>query len=230
MVYIPGGSFMMGSPTQEKYRQDVESPQHQVILTYFYMSKCPINQAQWKAVMGNNPSRFQGKNRPVDNISWNDAVKFCQRLSELTGKLYRLPSEAEWEYACRANTTTPFCFGETITTNLANYYGEKTYALEPKGVYLEETSEVDYFPPNAFGLYDMHGNVWEWCADTWHNSYLNAPLDGSAWKDEGNKRLLRGGSWGDSPSYCRAASRRAHLPEYQNNYSGFRVVLSVWDL
>ncbi len=192
MVSIPGGTFMMGSPKNEGY--DYEKPQHKVTVKPFLMGKYPITQAQWNAVMGKNPSHYKGDNRPVENVSWHDCVEFCKRLFDKTGKAYRLPSESEWEYACRAGTTTPFYFGETITTDLANYHGDYTYASGPKGVYREQTTDVGSFPPNAFGLYDMHGNVWEWCADLWHDNYNGAPTDGSAWlenkSDKGNLDYL----------------------------------------
>jgi len=204
MVSIAGGTFTMGS-TEDKS----EKPPHSVTVKPFYMSKYPVTQAQWEAVMGNNPSGFKGTNRPVENVSWDDANEFCQRLSKKTGKSYRLPSEAEWEYACRAGTSTPFYFGETITTELANYDGNHTYGSGPKGEYREQTTEVGKFPPNSFGLYDMHGNVWEWCADPWHTNYDDAPTDGSIWTKGGEDpyRLLRGGSWNYFPYVCRCAFR-----------------------
>ncbi len=157
MVYIPGGTFMMGSSEEDEGEKN-EKPQHKVTIHPFYMGKYPVTQAQWQAIMGDNASYFKGKNKPVEKVSWNNAVAFCQKLSVLTNKTYRLPSEAEWEYACRAETTTPFYFCETITSDLANYYGKKTYASEPKGFYREKTTDVGEFPPNAFGLYDMFGN------------------------------------------------------------------------
>jgi formylglycine-generating enzyme required for sulfatase activity len=134
------------------------------------MGKYEVTQAQYQAIMGNNPSNFKGEKRPVEQVSWNDAVKFCEELSKKTGRAYRLPSEAEWEYAARAGTDTPFHFGETITTDLANYNGNFTYASAPKGEYRKETTDVGIFPPNSFGLYDMCGNVWEWCLDKYHNN------------------------------------------------------------
>ncbi len=225
MVYIPGGTFMMGAPKGEEGRSGDEGPQHEVTIAPFYMGKYSVTQAQWQAVMGNNPSNFKGEKRPVENISWDDAVKFCQKVSELTGKPYRLPSEAEWEYACRAGTTTPFYFGKTITTDLANYNGDFTYAKGPKGKYRKQTTEVGIFPPNAFGLYDMHGNVWEWCADPWHDNYEGAPTDGSVWKGDSADRLLRGGSWYVVPSYCRCAYRCSHL--IVDDKRGLRLALSV---
>ena len=202
MVEIPSGTFMMGSPESEKGRYDWESPQHQVTVPPFFMGKFEVTQAQWKAVaslpqvereLKPDPSRFKGDKLPVEQVSWYDAVEFCRRLSNYTGKEYRLPSEAEWEYACRAGTTTPFHFGKTITTDLANYRGTDweyqnkiypgNYANEAKGEYREKTTPVGSFLPNAFGLYDMHGNVWEWCEDDWHDSYDGAPTDGSRSKE-----------------------------------------------
>jgi formylglycine-generating enzyme required for sulfatase activity/tetratricopeptide (TPR) repeat protein len=227
MVSIPGGTFMMGSPETEEGRDSDEGPQHQVTVEPFYMGKYPVTQAQWEAVMGNNPSKFKGKNRPVEKVSWNEAVEFCKRLSEMMGKTYRLPSEAQWEYACRAGTTTPFYFGETITTDIANYDGNSTYAEGPKGVYRKETTEVGSFPPNAFGLYDMHGNIWEWCADSWHDSYEGAPNDGSVWEGSSGRRVLRGGSWVHNPRNARSANIGRNTSGERVGVYGFRVVSSV---
>jgi formylglycine-generating enzyme required for sulfatase activity len=225
MVQIPGGSFMMGSPESEKGRDESESPQHQVNVPGFSMGKFVVTQEQYQEIMGKNPSSFSGAKRPVEKVSWNNAVEFCQKLSQKTGREYRLPSEAEWEYACRAGTTTPFHFGETITTELANYDGTNTYASEPKGKYLQRTTDVGSFPPNAFGLYDMHGNVWEWCQDAWHDNYQNAPKDGSAWTSQSdNRKMLRGGSWNYYPGYCRSAFRNFHDAGFVSNGYGFRVV------
>ncbi|MEH2398197.1 SUMF1/EgtB/PvdO family nonheme iron enzyme [Nostoc sp.] len=236
MIAIPSGKFLMGSPSGEGSNN--EKPQHEVTVQSFFMGKYSVTQAQWKRVVALpkvnrdlevNPSYFKGDKRPVEQVSWNDAVEFCDRLSKYTNKQYRLPSEAEWEYACRAGTTTPFHFGETITTELANYSGDYTYASEPKGKNCRETTEVGSFPANGFGLYDMHGQVSEWCQDSWHESYKGAPQDGRAWIDNDNEyRLLRGGSWIYDPRYCRSASR------YDGNarvihliYFGFRVVCAV---
>ncbi len=205
MVYIPGGKFTMGST-----ERDYEKPPHPVTVQPFFMAKYPVTQSQWQAVMGNNPSSFKGENRPVENISWDDVVKFCQQLSEKTGKEYRLPSEAEWEYACRAGTTTPFYFGETITTDLANYDGNST-------------TDVGSFPPNAFGLYDMHGNVWEWCADAWHDNYEGAPSDGSIWEKEKGQPVVRGGSWFLEARSVRAAYRGRNSHGYRSYNVGFRL-------
>jgi len=224
MVQIPAGSFMMGSPSGEG--NDNERPQHQVIFPKpFYLGKYAITQEQWQAVMGNNPSSFKGAKWPVENVTWNDAVQFCQKLSQKTGKNYRLPSEAEWEYACRAGTTTAFHFGETITPDLVNYDGNNPYGAAPKGLYRQETTPVGSFPPNAFGLYDMHGNVWEWCADPWHGNYNGAPSDGSSWKTGGgSNRVVRGGSWFSYPAFGRAANRNYYSAGYSNGDRGFRVV------
>jgi formylglycine-generating enzyme required for sulfatase activity len=237
MVSIVGGTFLMGSPEGEGYGD--EKPQHQVTIEPFYMGKYPVTQAQWLAVMGKNLSRFKDgnwENRPVEEVSWDDAVAFCEKLSKLTGNDYRLPSEAEWEYGCRAGTTTPFYFGETITTDLANYRGTDwerygwsgSYGSGPKGVCRSETTEVGKFPPNAFGLYEQHGNVWEWCGDNLHENYEGAPTDGSVWKG-GNesRRVLRGGSWGNYPVDARAASRNGSIPDDRNVSFGFRVVRRV---
>ncbi len=248
MVSIPGGSFMMGSPKDEPESYSSEKPQHEVTVPPFYMGKYPITQKQWQAVaalpqiereLDPERSRFKGENLPVERVSWYDAVEFCQRLSQATKREYRLPSEAEWEYACRAGTNTPFHFGETITTELANYDGNGTYNNSPKGEYRQKTTEVGSFPANAFGLSDLHGNVWEWCADDWHNNYEGAPTDGSAWlseesnkvissssdKSDGRKRVLRGGSWIDIPRYCRSAFRNHFDPAIDIDLViGFRVV------
>lgn len=228
MVSIPGGKFTIGSPESETGRNKNEGPQREVTVSPFFMGKFPITQAQWQAVMGDNPSKFQGANRPVESISWNDAVKFCQRLSQKTGKTYRLPSEAEWEYACRAGTITPFHFGETITGDLANYNGKETYADEPTGLYREQTTPVGYFQvANNFGLYDMHGLVWEWCADPWHQTYRGIPADGSVWEFGGDDslKILRGGSWDLNPMYCRCAFRNRFSPGNRDSVNGLRVVV-----
>ena len=227
MVSIPGGSFLMGSPENEDKRDGSESPQHRVNVPPFFLGKYPVTQKQYQAVMVNNPSDFKGANRPVDRVSWNDATDFCWLLSQRTKKFYRLPSEAEWEYACRAGTTAPFYFGETITTDLVNYDGKGTYGSAPKGVWRGETTDVDNLPPNAFGLYDMHGNVWEWCQDVWHENYHGAPTDGSAWESGGDSyiRLLRGGSWLNDPWDCRCAFRISLHRDSRYDHWGFRVVL-----
>ncbi|MGD1860995.1 MAG: SUMF1/EgtB/PvdO family nonheme iron enzyme [Leptolyngbyaceae cyanobacterium] len=240
LVKIPGGRFQMGSPKSES-RYDEERPQHQVTVPEFWLGKFPVTQAQYQAVMGKNPSYFtdDGANRPVERVTWNDAVAFCQKLSQRAGPAYRLPSEAEWEYACRAGTTTPFHVGPTMTTDLANYRGTdwkyegKTlhgnYGHGPKGIYREQTTAVGQFSPNAFGLYDLHGNVWEWCQDVWHDSYDGAPADGAAWLagSDQTQRILRGGSWLLIPGNCRSAFRFRLTPVGRYGDIGFRVVCGL---
>ncbi|MEM9927512.1 MAG: formylglycine-generating enzyme family protein [Cyanobacteria bacterium P01_D01_bin.50] len=237
MVHIPSGSFVMGAPETEKGSLIPENLQHSVKVPAFFMSKYPITQAQWRRIailpkikrnLEPEPSNFKGDDHPVEQISWYDAIEFCDRLSKYTDKQYRLPSEAEWEYGCRAGTNTPFHFGETLLAELANYNASQTYGYH----FLEEsrskTTPVGQFSPNAFGLYDMHGNVWEWCLDTWHSNYEGAPADGSAWigKDD-NCRVLRGGSWQNFPQQCRSACRRrCESFNILLNTQGFRVVRS----
>ncbi|OUL23672.1 bifunctional serine/threonine-protein kinase/formylglycine-generating enzyme family protein [Nostoc sp. 106C] len=230
MVSIPGGTFLMGSP---KFEGDAdERPQHKVTVAPFFMGKFPVTQAQWKAVatlpkvkqpLNPNPSKNKGPNRPVENVSWHEAVEFCLRLAEKTGRDYRLPSEAEWEYACRAGTKTSFHFGETITPELVSCSGSDSKSRK-------ETANVGSFEiANAFGLYDMHGLVWEWCADPWHNNYDGAPADASVWEDGGDmhRRVLRGGSWSFGAELCRSASRSWNESDGGLRICGFRVVFSA---
>jgi formylglycine-generating enzyme required for sulfatase activity len=226
MVEIPGGTFYMGSPESEAQRESDEGPQRQVTVPSFFMGKYQLTQKQYQAIIGSNPSNFQGENRPVEKVSWDDAVTFCQLLSQKTGKNYRLPSEAQWEYACRAGSTTPFYFGESITPELVNYDGNYPYGDAPKGLYRQQTTDVGSFPPNAFGLYDMHGNVWEWCLDDWVNNYNNAPTDGSVVTSKSELKLLRGGSWLDYAGDCRSADRSRASRVSRNFNFGFRVVFS----
>ncbi|PSB33941.1 formylglycine-generating enzyme family protein [Stenomitos frigidus ULC18] len=239
MVLLPVGTFVMGSPEAEPERSAAEGPQHTVSLESFLMGRYPVTQAQWRAVaampqinrrLEPDPSLFKGNKRPVERVSWEEAVEFCDRVSAHTGRAYRLPTEAEWEYACRAGTTTPFHFGETITTDLVNYNGDYTYANSPKGKARKETTAVDAFGiANAFGLCDMHGNVWEWCQDHWHENYKGAPTDGSAWltDDKRANRVPRGGSWLNNPRHCRSASRSFNAPDSRDDAVGFRVVCSA---
>ena len=248
MISIPGGSFLMGAPEHEPESLDRERPQHQVTLKPFYMGRYAVTQSQWRVVAGcpqverelnPDPSRFKGDNRPVENISWLDATEFCQRLSAHTGRQYKLPSEAQWEYACRAGTTTPFHFGETITTDLANYRGTDdsqlkwsgSYGLGSKGEYRKQTTDVGSFPANVWGLHDMHGNVWEWCEDDWHPNYEGAPDDGTAWIDDNKTNTntgLRGGSWVVNPWVCRSAFRSLNIRrDGIIDLVGFRVVCVV---
>ncbi len=226
MVAVPGGVFQMGSPPGQGYAD--EHPQHTVRVAALCMGKYAVTQTQWLAVMGRlPPCRCAGTRRPVDRVSWIDASAFCAQLSAITGRAYRLPSEAEWEFACRAQTTTPFYCGETITTDLANYVGEHTYREGPKGIYRHATTDVGCFPPNAYGLYDMHGNVWEWCADGWHDDYAAAPADGRAWGAGGQFGVLRGGSWHDPPHLCRSATRLRHVTREGDDIFGVRVALTI---
>jgi formylglycine-generating enzyme required for sulfatase activity len=239
MILIPGGTFVMGSPPDELERVDTESPQHFVTVLSLFMGQYPITQAQWRFVaslpqvnhvLKPDPSSFKGDNRPVESVNWYDAAEFCQRLCQYTHRTYRLPSEAEWEYACRARATTPFYFGETITTKLANYNAITIYGDGLEGEWRQETTPVDHFGiANAFGLGDMHGNVWEWCLDHWHGNYEDAPDDASAWltDDEEASRVLRGGSWSSDPNYCRSASRLNGYPDNVSSSFGFRVVCEL---
>jgi formylglycine-generating enzyme required for sulfatase activity len=236
MVAIPGGTFTMGSPENEEGRLNLESPQHQVTVPPFFMGKYPVTQQQWRVVaalpkdkidLKSDPSYFKGDNLPVECVSWNDAQEFCARLSQMANKTYRLPTEAEWEYACRGGTTTPFYCGETISTDLANYDGNYTYGQGQKGEYREKTTEVGKFPANPFGLYNMCGNVWEWCEDGWHENYINAPADGSAWTSLSTEdMLLRGGSWNFNARLCRSANRGRNSRGGRYFSYGFRVVSS----
>ncbi len=204
-AWIPPGTFLMGSPPNEPQREDDET-QHKVTLTKgFWIGVHQVTQAQWQAVMGANPSHFKGEsNLPVENVSWDDCVAFCEALGKKDGKPYRLPTEAEWEYACRAGTTTPFHFGATISVNQANYDGNYIYGNGKKGVYRQKTTPVGSFPANVWGLFDMHGNVWEWCAD-WYGPYPEEELKDPQVFVGGDRRVCRGGSWNDYP---RSAARR----------------------
>jgi eukaryotic-like serine/threonine-protein kinase len=232
MLKIPAGNFMMGSPEQEEGREIYEQPEHLVNIPEFYLGQTQITQAQWGAVFQDKSMMF-GKHRqlPIDRINWFDAIAFCQRLSQKTGHKYRLPSESEWEYACRARTTTPFGHGDTIVPAIANYNGDYPYAKAPRGGYLEKTTPVGTFSPNQFGLYDMHGNLWEWCLDEWFDDYFNAPTDGSfrgSLDGSSNSdllRVVRGGSWSSHARLCRSASRMSLFASFRDPHYGMRVVL-----
>ena len=234
MVAIPGGTFLMGSLVGEG--DSDEQPQHQVTVPEFFMGRYEVTQAQYEAVMGRNPAYFQGANNPVEQVSWEDAQEFVRRLSQLTGKTYRLPTEAEWEYAARAGTTTPFSYGDTITPSVVNYNGNYPYGNAPKEEYRQTTIEVNSLYPNPWGLYHIHGNVWEWVQDQYRDSYANKPStlvsDGSnPWITNTNAlasndlRVLRGGSWINDAWDTRSALRYRVIRVNWYSYGGFRVVL-----
>jgi formylglycine-generating enzyme required for sulfatase activity len=237
---IPAGSFLMGSPPTELERgspdsggEEAEGPQHLVVISRpLYMQRTEVTQAQYRAIIGKNPSRFRGCDRcPVERVSWHDAREFIRRLNarEKTNK-YRLPTEAEWEYACRAGTTTPFSFGRTISTRQANYNGEYVYGRGRKGVWRRKTTRAGSFPPNRWGLSDMHGNVWEWCQDWYHYAYYKkSPTrdpqgPALAVPSPENSRATRGGSWRNHPRSLRSARRDCARPTYRDDMIGFRVV------
>jgi formylglycine-generating enzyme required for sulfatase activity len=220
LMLIPAGEFMMGAPQDEPDSEDRERPQHLVKVPQFFMGRYPVTQAQWRVVAGydpvdrhldREPSRFKGDDLPVERVRWPDATEFCKRLSAHAKKNYYLPSEAQWEYACRAETETAYHYGDKLTAELANCSSE-----------VGQTTAVGNYPANRWGLHDMHGNVWEWCQDPWHWSYDGAP---SAWIDGGDSsyRVRRGGSWYDSPRNCRSASRYSNNPVDRVISNGFRV-------
>ncbi|MCC6697178.1 MAG: formylglycine-generating enzyme family protein [Candidatus Hydrogenedentes bacterium] len=222
-VWIPPGTFMMGSPAGEEGRNEDEQ-QHQVTLTQgFWLGKYEVNQAQWQGVMGKNPSNFKGSTLPVETVGWNDCHVFIRKLNQKGGGTFRLPTEAEWEYACRAGTTTPFHLGNTISVDQANYDGNYTYGNGSKGVYREKTVEVGSFAANAWGLHDMHGNVWEWCQD-WYEDYPRGAVTDPTGPASGQYRVLRGGSWAYAPVRCRAAYRGHLTPVNRRSGLGFRLL------
>ncbi len=224
-AWVPPGAFLMGSPPNEPERSDDET-QHRVTLTKgFWMGVHQVTQVQWQAVMGTNPSEFKGNgNLPVENVSWDDCVAFCEALGRRDGKAYRLPTEAEWEYACRAGTTTPFHFGATISTDQANYNGYYPYndgrSREDSG----KTTPVGSFPGNAWRLFDVHGNVFEWCQDL-YAPYQEGDIIDPFNRTKGQARVLRGGSWFFDPRFCRAAYRRRLTRGFRIDNIGCRVCL-----
>lgn len=225
-VLIPPGRFTMGSPPEEEWHQ-ADEIQHEVTITKpFYLGTTEVTQSQWQAVMKNNSSFSTGDDLPVDTVTWEDAVVFCQKLSRREGKTYRLPTEAEWEYACRAGTTTPFFTGKTITPEQANYDGTKTYGDGPKGVFRETSTPVGSFPANPWGLHDMHGNLWEWCAD-WYGPYPAGPVSDPKGPPTGEARVIRGGCWINFPAVCRSTTRGKTVPVSWNFNFGFRVALDL---
>jgi formylglycine-generating enzyme required for sulfatase activity len=239
-VPIPAGTFLMGSPAPEPQRGPDEGPQRRVAITRpFFLATHAVSQQAYERVLGTNPSKFHkanggGLSFPVEQVSWYDAVAFCQRLSALpaerqAGRRYRLPTEAEWEYACRAGTTTPFHCGSALSAQEANFDASRPYGLAPPGPgYRGQTREVVSYPANAWGLFDMHGNVWEWCAD-WYDehAYENGPSNDPTGPASGSLRVLRGGCWNSSGHLCRSARRNKYAPDYRNDTIGFRVVLET---
>lgn len=230
MVLIKGGTFIMGSPESEVGRSADEGPQHQVTLSSFHLGKYEVTQAQWRAVMGNDPSYFAGCDRcPVEQVSWNDVQGFIQKLNSLGGKyVYRLPTEAEWEYAARAGTTTPFSFGSSLRSTQANFNGNSPYGGASKGPYLLKTAPVGKYLSNARGVYDMHGNVWEWCQDWFEKDYyarseVNDPKGAST----GNWRVLRGGSWLVDAGSLRSAYRGVSSAAFRDRTFGFRLAAAA---
>jgi formylglycine-generating enzyme required for sulfatase activity len=235
LVLVPAGSFLMGSAESEAERGADEGPQRRVTIPRpFYLGVFPVTQAEYQKVMSTRPAQFSkgaggGPTHPVEQVSWDDAVGFCRELSSLGAekewaRAYRLPTEAEWEYACRAGTTTPFAFGESLSGEQANFDSNRPYgAARPKPA-VGKTTKVGSYPANAWGLFDMHGNVWEWCAD-WYAEGYGHGTDGGPRR--GDRRVLRGGSWNNSGHLCRSARRNKYAPDFANDAIGFRVVLSV---
>jgi formylglycine-generating enzyme required for sulfatase activity len=219
MVIIPAGEFQMGSPAGERNRDSSEGPRHPVtIKAPFALGRTTVTQAQWVAVMGRNPSHFKGDDRPVENVSWNDVQVYLQRLTDRTGRTYRLPSEAEWEYAARAGKATSYPWGNDIGTGNANCEG---CGSRWDG---RQTAPVQSFDPNRFGLYDMAGNVWQWTDDCWQGDYQAAPADGSARTGRADcPRALRGGSWGNASGFARSAARIRFAQDFRFLTLGFRV-------
>jgi sulfatase modifying factor 1 len=224
--WIPPGTFLMGSPISEKERYNNET-QHQVTLTHgYWLADTACTQALWRAVMGENPACFRDDhNNPVEMVSWSDVQHFIKQLNTLIpGLAAQLPSEAQWEYACRAGTTTPFSFGKTITPEQVNYDGNAPYAGGKKGLYREKTVPVKSLPANSWGLYEMHGNVWEWCAD-WYDDYPETSVTDPTGSETGSSRVLRGGSWSNYGWRTRSANRGWYTPVNLDYYIGFRFVL-----
>lgn len=249
LMLIPAGEFMMGAPEDEPDSNDAEHPQHRVELSQFFMGRYPVTQAQWRAVasygredmvLDPDPSNFKGDDLPVEQVNWYEATEFCKRLSTLTGKNYHLPSEAQWEYACRAETETAYHFGDQITTDLANYSGKAVVTVDNQVVTVDnqvvtvdgtigQRTPVGQYPANQWGLHDMHGNVFEWCQDHPHDNYKGAPTDDNAWIEGGDaeRRILRGGSRIGAPWDCRSAYRGGIGPGPRDNGLGFRVCCSA---
>jgi formylglycine-generating enzyme required for sulfatase activity len=223
---VPPGEFSMGSPPAEEWHREDEVLHRVTLSKAFYMGTTEVTQEQWKALMDENPSFCIGDELPVETVTWKQASEFCHKLSEKEGKVYRLPTEAEWEYACRAGTSTPFHTGKTIRPDQANYDGTQTYAGGPQGAFREETTKAGQFAPNAWGLHDMHGNVWEWCSD-WYAKYPAGEFTDPTGPAQGDRRVIRGGCWVNFPAVCRSANR-GHVPPLSWNFHlGFRVVREI---
>jgi formylglycine-generating enzyme required for sulfatase activity len=233
LTEICGGEFLMGSSENEKTFRENETPRHKVKVPGFYIGKYPVTQSEWFAVMDELPEikkDFLGNDLPVVNVFIEKVFEFIDRISEITQRNFRLPTEAEWEYACRAGTNTPFAFGETITTEYANFDGTKVFLNSPKSLFRKKLTPVGSFPfANDFGLYDMHGNVWEWCGDIWHEDYNNAPIDGSTWIENGDQSYLvqRGGAWNSTADACRSAFRVGDIAHNTDHIVGLRVCMTI---
>jgi formylglycine-generating enzyme required for sulfatase activity len=237
MIQIPAGRFLMGSPPDEPGRYDNEGPQHWVQIPAFALGKHAVTFDQWDACVAaggcNHRPEDQGwgrGQRPVINVSWDDAQQYIRWLSRETGKTYRLPSEAEWEYATRAGTNAPFSTGDCISTTLANYNGDQDYngCGAKTGVFLGKTQPVASYPENPWGLYDMHGNIWEWVEDCWHDSYAGAPTDATPWRRANSPRhVVRGGSWSFYPRFLRSAYRYRYAKDLRDLALGFRVARTL---
>ena len=229
LVFIPPGRFLMGSPASEPHREPDEGPLHPVRLTRgFWLGTHLVTQNQWRSLLGTQPpGRFQGRLLPVDGVNWVDCPEVLESLSRGTARRYRLPTEAEWEYACRAFTTTPFSHGFSLSSHQANFDGNSAYGGAAIGPWLGESTRISSYPPNPFGLSDMHGNVWEWCADWYDESYYAAsPTIDPPGPTAGSVRVLRGGSWYSHGWACRAANRERSPPESGAGNYGFRVAMT----
>jgi formylglycine-generating enzyme required for sulfatase activity len=225
------GTFLMGSPKKEPERESFgnDETQHRVTLTRgFWIAEPPVTQALWEVFMGDNPSRLKGVELPVEQLSWDDAMRFINTLNGMKPELKLcLPTEVQWEYACRAGTITPFAFGDNITTDQVNYDGNRPYNNGKKGEYRKQTVDVKSLPPNAWGLYQMHGNVWEWCQDWYATQYPTQSVTDPQGAASGARRVLRGGSWISNGRYCRSAFRFANVPANRYGNNGFRLVLGL---
>ena len=238
LVKVPAGQFWMGSPSDEEERRDVESPRHLVQLSEFWIGKYPVTQHQWQRVaalpkaqqdLEPRPSRFEGNQHPIERVSWDDAQEFCHRVSQQTRQTVGLPSEAQWEYACRAGSDTPFAYGPTLNSQIANYNADYTYGNGETGKFRGTTTPVGQFPANNWGLFDMHGNVLEWCEDAWFPNHDGAPTNDTArtLNKSVSYKTVRGGSWINNPRSCRSALRYPYSHGDHYYYLGFRVVCSL---